>query len=65
MDRSLLRAFIAPRIYFKHIALASSICESSTRFEEVRCDALVENEVWVDYETTIGSDMQIAGLAEL
>jgi hypothetical protein len=43
-----MRVSIPPRRYANHIALATSICEPSSCFEEVRCDALMEeNDVWV------------------
>ena len=47
-----MRVFIPPRR--SNIALTSSIYEPSSCFEEVRCDALMEDDVWVNFKTWIG-----------
>ena len=70
-----MRVTIPTRRYANHIALATSICESSSCFEEVRCDALMEEcDGWVTIplqepvvhsETSIGSYLQTASLGEL
>jgi hypothetical protein len=45
---SLMRVSIPLRRHANHIALATSICDHFNYFEEVRCDALMEeNGVWV------------------
>jgi hypothetical protein len=44
----LVRVSISFRRYANYIALAISICEPSICFEEVRCNALMEEcDVWV------------------
>jgi hypothetical protein len=48
LDISLMRESTPSRRYVNHIVLANFVCESSSCFEEVRCDALLEeNYVWV------------------
>ena len=75
MPRSSIRMSLTHRRYANHIALATSICEPSNCFEEVRCDALMEeNDVWVTFpfqqpiiesKTTANSYLQMACLVEM
>ena len=70
-----MRIRIPPRRYANQNALATSICEPSSGSDEVRFDALMEeNDVWVtfpfqgpviDSETTADSNLQMAGLVEM
>lgn len=62
--KSLARASIHPRRYATHIALASSICEPSNSLEEVRCDALMEDDVWVDPKIVASTKFQMADSGE-
>jgi hypothetical protein len=48
MPKSLDRVNIHRRRYTKHITLAYSIVESSSCFEEAKCDVVMDNDVWVD-----------------
>jgi hypothetical protein len=60
-----VRTSIPPRRYANHVVLISSICEPSDCFEEERCDALMEDDVWVDSEIIGCTYLQIASLVEL
>jgi hypothetical protein len=65
----------APRRYVTHIALPSSISESSNSLEEVRCDALMEEcdgRLSVPFQVPVidsmiatSTDLQMPGLDEL
>jgi hypothetical protein len=75
VSRSSVSASIPPRRYDNHIALTSSICELSTYFKELKCDALMEEcDVWwtvpfqdpvVDCEIATVSYLQLASLFDL
>lgn len=47
------------------IALVSFICESSSFLGEVRCDILMEDDVWIVSKTATCSNSWMAGLVEL
>ena len=56
-----------PKIYHSHIAMVSSIYNTSRDIAEVRCDTLMEefdiSETVIDSETNL--DLLMAGLVEL
>jgi hypothetical protein len=62
VPRYLVTRSIPPRIYASHISLVSSIWELSSCLEEKRCDALVEDDVWVNFNTTTDTYLQVVGL---
>jgi hypothetical protein len=66
VPRSSMRVSIPPRRYASHVALVSSICEPSSCLEEERCDTLMEDDVWVDFDHyNKVHNLQMVGLVEL
>lgn len=51
VPRPLVTMSIPPRKYSTHFALISSFCEPSSCFEKESCDALKEDDIWVDSMT--------------
>jgi len=63
--RSEVSISIPPRRYATHIALASSIFNPYSSLEEVMCNSLMDDDVWVDPETTKSTNLQMEDLGEL
>ena len=53
----LVRVSIPLWRYATHLSLDSFICESSNCIKEVSCDSLIEDDVWVEPETTTCIDL--------
>lgn len=75
VPRSFVKTNIPPRQYSSYVALMSSTCERTNWFEEVQCDALVEEcdgwliipfqKIVVDVNPIAGSNLQMASFVEL
>lgn len=58
-----MRMSISLRRHATLIVLASSTCELSSCFEEVRCDALIKDDAWDDFEILI-LDSEFGGVVD-